>query len=184
MCFDPEGIEAVVRVWTLPFSRFRNLPFQTEIMSTDSYLSVIICWHIRMTPSPPPLMLFVFMICLLLGHVVFPQQGEDHRQPDARGVRGASRRSRGTRPSRAPLGQLKDSWPPWCNARRPRIQNLTVFRSLSGRAKGEPKNCCYENGTDHRSISEPNSRRLLTYEWGYKRDQCHSAKCLGNCATD
>lgn len=26
------------------------------------------------------------------------------------------------------LDELKDSWPPRCNARRPRIQNLTVIR--------------------------------------------------------
>ena len=42
--------------------------------------------------------------------------------------------------SRAPLGQLKNCWPPRCNARRPWIQKPTVFRSPSGRVKGEPKN--------------------------------------------
>ena len=41
----------------------------------------------------------------------------------------------------ARTAQLKNRWPPRCNARRPRIQNLTVFRSPSDRVKGDPKNC-------------------------------------------
>ena len=46
-------------------------------------------------------------------------------------------------------------------------KNAIVFRSPSRRVKGDRKN--YENETDRRSNNEPNSRRLLTYEWDTKR---------------
>jgi len=47
----------------------------------------------------------------------------------------------GARPLHAPLGQLKNCWPSQCHARRSRTQNLTDFRSPSGRAKGDWRNC-------------------------------------------
>ena len=41
-------------------------------------------------------------------------------------------------PSCAPLGQQNRCWPARCNARRPRIQNLTVFRPPS-ESEGRPE---------------------------------------------
>ena len=45
---------------------------------------------------------------------------------------------KGARPSCAPLGRQNRCWPARCNARRPRIQNLTVFRPPS-ESEGRPE---------------------------------------------
>ena len=55
--------------------------------------------------------------------------GTWHRRSSRQGIKGA-------RPSRAPLGQ--QSWPARCKARRPRIQNQTVFQPPS-ESEGRPE---------------------------------------------